>query len=67
LETVSLAFDFLKDETGSILTDNGGNIEHLETEEQDKPPVFRFRPPQITGITKYVFTFIIFFILYLIL
>jgi len=60
LETVSLAFDFLKDETGSILTDNGGNIEHLETEEQDKPPVFRFRPPQMNAITKYVFSFIIF-------
>ncbi len=55
METVSLAFDFLKDETGSILADNDGNIEHLGTEEQDKPPVFRFRPPQMPAITKYVF------------
>jgi len=60
---VSLAFDFLKDETGSILTDNDGNIEHLEPEEPDKPPVFRFRPAQVTGITKYVFSFTIFIIL----
>jgi len=52
LETVSLAFDFLKDETGSILTDHDGNIEHLETEEQDKPPIFRFRPPPVTGAPK---------------
>ncbi|CAF4152725.1 unnamed protein product, partial [Rotaria magnacalcarata] len=52
VETVSLAFDFLKDETGSILTENDGNIEHLETEQQDKQPIFRFRPPPITAITK---------------
>ena len=54
METVSLAFDFLKDETSSIFTDNDDNIERIEIEEQNKPPVYRFRPPQITGITKYV-------------
>jgi hypothetical protein len=67
LETVSLAFDFLKDETGSILTDNEGNIESLETDEQEKPPVFRFRPPQITGITKYVLVFYHYIMIHLIL
>ncbi|CAF0815286.1 unnamed protein product [Adineta steineri] len=56
VEAVSLAFDFLKDETGSITTDNEGNIEPIETEQQDKPPIFRFRPPQITAITKKIFT-----------
>ncbi|CAF0783547.1 unnamed protein product [Rotaria sordida] len=56
VETVSLAFEFLKDETGSIVTDNDGNIEHIENEQQDKQPVFRFRPPQITAITKKLFT-----------
>ncbi|CAF2529679.1 unnamed protein product [Rotaria sp. Silwood2] len=56
VETVSLAFEFLKDETGSILTDNDGNIEHIESEQQDKQPIFRFRPPQITAITKKLFT-----------
>ena len=61
LETVSLAFDFLKDETGSIMSDNDGNVESLETEEQDKPPVFRFRPPPppTTGVAKYIFSFVI--------
>ena len=53
METVSLAFDFLKDETDSIGNETDGNIEHLEVEQQDKPAVFRFRPPQITAITKY--------------
>jgi hypothetical protein len=57
VETVSLAFDFLKDETGSIFRDNDGNIEHLDIEQQDKQPIFRFRPPQITAITKCVFSF----------
>ncbi|CAF3387861.1 unnamed protein product [Rotaria sp. Silwood1] len=56
VETVSLAFEFLKDETGSIFTDNDGNIEHIESEQQDKQPVFRFRPPQITSLTKKLFT-----------
>ncbi|UJR35274.1 hypothetical protein I4U23_028038 [Adineta vaga] len=56
VETVSLAFDFLKDETGSIMTDNDGNIEPLEIEQPDKPAVFRFRPPPITAITKKIFT-----------
>ncbi|CAF3319133.1 unnamed protein product [Rotaria socialis] len=56
VETVSLAFDFLKDETGSIFTENDGNIEHLDTEKQDKQPIFRFRPPPITAITKKLFT-----------
>ncbi len=40
------------------MTDTEGNIEPLEIE-QDKQPVFRFRPPQIAAITKCVFSFII--------
>ncbi len=54
METVSLAFDFLKDETSSIFTENDGNIEHLSAQQQNKAPLYRFRPPQITAITKYV-------------
>lgn len=54
VEAVSLAFDFLKDETSSIFTENDGNIEHLSAEQQNKPAVFRFRPPQISAITKYI-------------
>ncbi|CAF4505232.1 unnamed protein product, partial [Rotaria magnacalcarata] len=38
------------------MTENDGNIEHLETEQQDKQPIFRFRPPPITAITKKLFT-----------
>ncbi|CAF1238378.1 unnamed protein product [Adineta ricciae] len=56
VETVSLAFGFLKDETDSIMTDNDGNIEPLEIEQPDKSAVFRFRPPPITAITKKLFT-----------
>ncbi|CAF3372455.1 unnamed protein product [Rotaria sp. Silwood1] len=55
VEAVSLAFDFLKDETSSIFTDNDGNIEHLEMQQPTKPPVYRFRPPQITAVTKKLF------------
>jgi len=55
VETVSLAFDFLKDETGSIFTENDGNVENLVSQQQNKPAVYRFRPPQISAITKYVF------------
>ena len=62
METVSLAFDFLKDETGSILTDHDGNVESLEAEDQDKPPVFRFRPPPTSVPPKYV-PFLVFFFL----
>ncbi|CAF1005288.1 unnamed protein product, partial [Didymodactylos carnosus] len=58
VETVSLAFDFLKDETSSNLTD--GDIENLENEftnsNINKRPVFRFRPPNITSITKRLFS-----------
>lgn len=57
MEAVSLAFDFLKDETSSIFTDNDGNIEHLEMQQPNKPPVYRFRPPQITAVTKCVLYF----------
>ncbi len=57
METVSLAFDFLKDETSSIFTENDGNVEHLPVQQQNKSPVYRFRPPQITAITKYVSIF----------
>jgi len=61
VETVSLAFEFLKDETGSLLNDNDGNIEHIETEQQDKPPVFRFRPAQINPAPKYIYFFFFFY------
>jgi hypothetical protein len=54
VETVSLAFQFLKDETDSITSDNDGDIEHFEIEEPDKPAIFRFRPPPIVAITKSV-------------
>jgi hypothetical protein len=47
----------LKDETSSIFTENDGNIEHLPTQSQNKAPLYRFRPPQITAITKYVSIF----------
>lgn len=57
VEAVSLAFEFLKDETDSILTDTDGNIEPLESEEQNRSSVFRFRPPPITAFTKYVPSF----------
>ncbi len=57
METVSLAFDFLKDETSSIFTENDGNAEHLTIQQQNKTPVYRFRPPQISAITKYVLIF----------
>ncbi len=57
METVSLAFDFLKDETGSIFTENDGNVENLVSQQQNKPTVYRFRPPQISAITKYVLIF----------
>ncbi|CAF3620720.1 unnamed protein product [Rotaria sordida] len=56
VEAVSLAFDFLKDETSSIFTDNDGNIEHLEMQQPTKSPVYRFRPSQITAITKKLFS-----------
>ncbi len=55
METVNLAFDFLKDETSSIFTDNDGNIEHVEIQQQNKQPIYRFRPPQVAAITKCVF------------
>ena len=54
VETVSLAFDFLKDETSSIFTDTDGNIEHIDTQQHNKLPVYRFRPPQIVPVPKYV-------------
>lgn len=57
METVSLAFDFLKDETSSIFTENDGNIEPLPVQQQNKAPLYRFRPPQISAITKYVLIF----------
>ncbi|CAF3654227.1 unnamed protein product [Rotaria socialis] len=56
VEAVSLAFDFLKDETSSIFTDNGGNIEHLDMQQQSQPSKYRFRPTQITAVTKNLFT-----------
>ncbi|CAF1946185.1 unnamed protein product [Rotaria magnacalcarata] len=56
VEAVSLAFDFLKDETSSIFTDNGGNIEHLDMQQQSKPSKYRFRPTQIAAVTKNLFT-----------
>lgn len=64
MEAVSLAFEFLKDETGSIVTDNDDNIEYHEPEqENEKQPVFRFLPPPINAITKFVYLlFIIFFL-----
>jgi len=62
VETVSLAFDFLKDETSSIFTENDGNVEHLAIQQQNKAPVYRFRPPQISAITKYVLIFSFIFI-----
>ncbi|CAF4350943.1 unnamed protein product [Rotaria sp. Silwood2] len=54
VEAVSLAFDFLKDETSSIFTDNDGNIEHPAMQQPTKPSVYRFRPPPITAVTKCV-------------
>ncbi|CAF2925283.1 unnamed protein product [Rotaria sp. Silwood2] len=56
VEAVSLAFDFLKDETSSIFTDNDGNIEHPAMQQPTKPSVYRFRPPPITAVTKKLFT-----------
>lgn len=56
METVSLAFDFLKDETSSIFTDNDGNIESVSSQLPNKQPIYRFRPPQINAIPKYTLT-----------
>ncbi|CAF1357468.1 unnamed protein product [Adineta ricciae] len=56
VETVSLAFDFLKDETSSIFTDTDGNIEHIDTQQHNKLPVYRFRPPQIAPVPKKILT-----------
>ncbi|CAF0786004.1 unnamed protein product [Didymodactylos carnosus] len=51
VETVSLAFDFLKDETGSIFSD--GDLENEPiTNNINNRPVFRFRPPDITSTNK---------------
>lgn len=44
-----------------MLTDNDGNIEHIEIEQQDKPPIFRFRPAQINVVPKYVYNFLLLF------
>ncbi len=57
METVSLAFDFLKDETSSIFSENEANVEHVVIQQQNKTPVYRFRPPQISAITKYILIF----------
>jgi len=59
VETVSLAFDFLKEETGSMFTENEGNIEHVSSQHTNKQPIYRFRPPQISAITKYIHTHIL--------
>ena len=41
-----------------MLTDNDTNNEHIETEQQDKPPIFRFCPGQINVVPKYVYNFL---------
>jgi hypothetical protein len=57
VETVSIAFDFLKDETSSIFTENDHNVERPVVQPPNKAPIYRFRPPQISAITKYVLIF----------
>lgn len=52
METVSLAFDFLKDETGSIFTENEGNTEHVQIKQPIKNSPYRFQVPQMTAVTK---------------
>lgn len=56
VETVSLAFNFLKDETGSISTEYDGNVEYVPSQQTTKQPIYRFRPPQISAITKKLFS-----------
>ena len=52
METVSLAFDFLKDETGSIFTDNEPPIEPVESAKKTNDlPIYRFRPAQIPAVS----------------
>ncbi|CAF3837727.1 unnamed protein product [Adineta steineri] len=55
VETVSIAFDFLKDETDSVFTDHDGNIEPMENQQQNRPPIYRYRPPPITAMNKKLF------------
>lgn len=45
VETVSLAFDFLKDETGSIVTEPEPPIEPV-AKPTNESPIYRFRPAQ---------------------
>ena len=49
-----------------MFTEHDGNIEHLSAEEQNKPAVFRFRPPQIGVFTKYVLSILRFFLQHLV-
>ena len=54
VETVNLAFDFLKDETSSILTEVDSAIEPLPVHKPNEKPIYRFRPPHMNVTSKYV-------------
>ena len=54
MEAVNLAFDFLKDEISSICTDNDVKSRNVESQQQTNPSVYRFRPRQVTALTKCV-------------
>ena len=52
VETVSLAFEFLKDETGSISNENQTRISRLDSKKSNDMFVYRFRPAQATAISS---------------